>query len=104
MRDSHRLFAGRSQEAALIEARLHSFCTAYSCLIAPTCLLPAAQVDLKHDLNARDYLGRTPLHYAAMHGRVGMGRGRQSGRHGGRGGALCSDSRRVQSFLQRIAA
>ena len=26
---------------------------------------------LNHDLNARDYLGRSPLHDAAMHGRVG---------------------------------
>lgn len=25
---------------------------------------------LSHGLDARDYLGRTPLHYAAMHGRV----------------------------------
>lgn len=58
----------------------------------PHCLcITCLQVDLKHDLNARDYLGRTPLHYAAMHGRVGAREGtlgwggNGDGEEGGRG-------------------
>lgn len=73
-------------EGARRQACCEHACTAHSFLTAPACLLPALQVDLKHDLNARDYLGRTPLHYAAMHGRVGVG-GEGSGVEG-RGEAL----------------
>lgn len=26
-------------------------------------------MELKHEVDVKDYLGRTPLHYAALHGR-----------------------------------